>query len=382
MKQLRVNKITEYLEAKKNFEKDYIGIEEQDIDDIDTNTGGPYNIADIRIEQKMITIFQIENWIESGLLNLHPEYHRNCVWNKEQKTALIESILLRMQFSSFCFDEDENGHKSVIDGVERLTTIHEFVQNKFPLGKMQYYPNCNNMLYRELPMLYQSYIMETVLLVNILDARCPQIIKFDIFNRINTCGLKLNPQEIRNAMAKPKVRGLLKEMSSCEEFKTATGYSINDVRMGAQELCLRLLTVLYHYDWEHDRLVNYYGLRHTMDSMISELNLRIEHDYDRILADFKKAMKQSHMILGDDIFNKPGQKRVNASLFTSWTVVLICLNKPYKWIESHAVKIYDSYKMELAKKDDFFYAVTTSTGSRKNILLALKTIRQILGDQS
>ena len=37
MKQLRVNKITEYLEAKKNFEKDYIGIEEQDIDDIDTN---------------------------------------------------------------------------------------------------------------------------------------------------------------------------------------------------------------------------------------------------------------------------------------------------------------------------------------------------------
>ena len=56
MKQLRVNKITEYLEAKKNFEKDYIGIEEQDI--------------------------------------------------------------------------DENGHKSVIDGVERLTTIHEFVQNK------------------------------------------------------------------------------------------------------------------------------------------------------------------------------------------------------------------------------------------------------------
>ena len=63
-------------------------------------------------------------------------------------------------------------------------------------------------------------------------------------------------------------------------------------------------------------------------------------------------------------------------------MVLICLNKPYKWIESHAVKIYDSYKMELAKKDDFFYAVTTSTGSRKNILLALKTIRQILGDQS
>lgn len=42
----------------------------------------------------------------------------------------IQIILLRMQFPSFCFDEDENEHKSVIDGVERLTTIHEFVQNK------------------------------------------------------------------------------------------------------------------------------------------------------------------------------------------------------------------------------------------------------------
>lgn len=64
MKQLRENKITEYLDAKKNFEKDYIGIEEQDIDDIDTNAGDPYNIADIRIEQKMITIFRLKTGLK------------------------------------------------------------------------------------------------------------------------------------------------------------------------------------------------------------------------------------------------------------------------------------------------------------------------------
>lgn len=53
MKQLRVNKITEYLEAKKNFEKDYIGIEEQDIDDIDTNYFIAYAIFFVLMKMKM-----------------------------------------------------------------------------------------------------------------------------------------------------------------------------------------------------------------------------------------------------------------------------------------------------------------------------------------
>ncbi len=379
MKQQRENTIVDYLKSIEEFEKNYIGIEEQDTEDIDTNMGMPYNISDIRIEQKMLNVYQIENWIMQSMLNLQPEYQRNLVWDDQRKTALIESLLLRIPLPSFYLNEDENGYKNVIDGMQRLSTIHEFVQNAFPLKKMQYFPNCENMIFRELPMMYQSYIMETVLTVNILDARCPQMIKFDIFKRVNTGGLQLNFQEIRNIMAKPMVRNLLKEMASCEEFRTATGRGINDIRMGAQELCLRLITILYHYDWDHhNRLVNYVGLMKTMDNMIVELNMCIERDYRRILSDFKRAMRQAHMILGSDIFTTPGQKRVNASLFTSWAAVLMYYKFPNDWIEKNTDRIYNDYKTELEEKNDFYHAVTSSTGSRKNILTALAAIQRIL----
>ena len=93
MKQQRENTIVDYLKSIEEFEKNYIGIEEQDTEDIDTNMGMPYNISDIRIEQKMLNVYQIENWIMQGMLNLQPEYQRNLVWDDQRKTALIESLL-------------------------------------------------------------------------------------------------------------------------------------------------------------------------------------------------------------------------------------------------------------------------------------------------
>lgn len=54
-------------------------------------------------------------------------------------------------------------------------------------------------------MKYKSYIMDFSLSINTIDARCPMMVKFDIFRRVNTGGLPLNSQEIRNIMAEKKL---------------------------------------------------------------------------------------------------------------------------------------------------------------------------------
>lgn len=90
----------------------------------------------------MITIFQVEYWIESGILQLQPEYQRNLVWDDQRKSALIESILLRIPIPSFYIDERSDGGKSVIDGLQRLSTIHEYINGNFRLKKMQYLTSC------------------------------------------------------------------------------------------------------------------------------------------------------------------------------------------------------------------------------------------------
>ena len=84
--------IQQYWNKFKQIEEEYIGIEDG-IDNFEENEL-PYNVNDIRVEQKMITIFQVEYWISNGVLDLQPEYQRNLVWDNQRKSLLIESLLL------------------------------------------------------------------------------------------------------------------------------------------------------------------------------------------------------------------------------------------------------------------------------------------------
>ena len=82
--------IQQYWNKFKQIEEEYIGIEDG-IDNFEENEL-PYNVNDIRVEQKMITIFQVEYWISNGVLDLQPEYQRNLVWDNQRKSLLIESL--------------------------------------------------------------------------------------------------------------------------------------------------------------------------------------------------------------------------------------------------------------------------------------------------
>lgn len=113
----------DYLEYSKRVEEEYLGTELEIEESNDILDEMPYNVQDIRVDQKMITIYQIEHWMKTEVLNLSPEYQRNLVWDEKRKSALIESLLLRIPIPAFYLDEGADGIKSVIDGMQRLSTI-------------------------------------------------------------------------------------------------------------------------------------------------------------------------------------------------------------------------------------------------------------------
>lgn len=115
--------LSENLKLADETEAEYSGIE-ADTDNENTENNEPYDVQNIRVVQKMITVFQVEHWIATDKLNLTPEYQRNLVWDKKRKSALIESLLLRIPIPAFYLDEDGESNKSVIDGMQRLSTIH------------------------------------------------------------------------------------------------------------------------------------------------------------------------------------------------------------------------------------------------------------------
>lgn len=379
------NDMREYLKSKDKFEQKYVGIEkepENSIKEMEWDETIPYNVSDVRIESKMINIFQIERWILEGSLNLRPEYQRNLVWDNKRKSALIESLLLRFPISTFCFDEDMYGKKNIIDGMQRLNSIHEFINDEFELTGLQYFPDCEDKLFSNLNRKYQAYILNTILIVNVLDGRCPQTIKFDIFRRINTTGLQLNSQEIRNMIAKPEVRKLLKNMASCKEFVMATNGRINDIRMGGQELCLRYIMILLHLDWQKKVLVDYHGLEKTMDNTILELNKQSNNMemYNRILNLFKESMRQAFMILGEFSFRKSemSNKKINAFLFIGWSIVLSIMGLSDKDIESNTDKIFKNYKKQLQDNRYLYKMIRSSSNSKRNIESVLHIIYDII----
>ncbi len=366
----------EYLKLSEKIELEYNGIEADD-DNGNMETDEPYEVENIRVAQKMITVFQIEHWIAQNNLDLSPEYQRNIVWDDERKSSLIESLLLRIPIPAFYLDENKQGNKSVIDGMQRLSAIHSFLNNEFCLKKMQYLSHLDKKFFRDLDIKFRARIEDTELAVNILDEKCPQMVKFDVFRRVNTGGLPLNFQEIRNIMALPKVRKLLKKMAECEEFLLATKGRVKDIRMGAQELCLRYLTILSAYDWEKRDFKHYHGLLKMMDQMIINLNEMSEKDYEQLFEKFRFAMVNSCAILGEYSFCKIGNNKINKSLFTSWLVVLVNARPDQDILRENVEKLRYTYINHLKENTEFNIAITSSTGTRKNILKSIEVIRNL-----
>lgn len=370
------SEITEYLKLSEKVEAEYNGIEEND-DSEGSEADDPYKVQNIRVTQKMITVFQIEHWILERMLNLSPEYQRNLVWDDKRKSALIESLLLRIPIPAFYLDEDSAGNRSVIDGMQRLSTIHSYLNNEFYLTKMQYLSHCENKFFQDLEPKFRARIEDTELAVNILDEKCPQMVKFDVFRRVNTGGLPLNFQEIRNIMAEPKVRILLQRMAKCEEFQCATRFSVKDIRMGAQELCLRYLTILSAYDWKKRDFNQYRGLLKMMDQMIINLNMMSEESLEKLFQTFRVVMADCHEILGEYSFCKMGYNKINKALFTSWAVVLTNVEYDRNVLKKKVDKLRDLYRKCLSEDIEFYRAITSSTGTRKNILISIEVIRKL-----
>lgn len=373
--EVQKSEITEYLKLSEKAEAEYNGIEEND--DSESSEADPYEVQNIRVTQKMITVFQIEHWISVGMLNLSPEYQRNLVWDEKRNSALIESLLLRIPIPAFYLDEDSDGNKSVIDGMQRLSAIHLYLNNEFCLTKMQYLSHCENKYFRDLEPKFRARIEDTALAVNILDEKCPQMVKFDVFRRVNTGGLPLNFQEIRNIMAEPKVRILLRRMAECEEFQRATKCSVKDVRMGAQELCLRYLTILFAYDWNKRDFKQYRGLLKMMDQMIINLNSMPEESLEKLFQTFRGVMADCHEVLGEYSFCKVDNNKINKALFTSWAIVLTNAEYDMNVLKKKLNELRALYRKYLSEDLEFYRAITSSTGTRKNILISIEVIRKL-----
>ena len=208
--------------------------------------------SDVNITQVPTNISNIMDRLENREFDLSPAFQRNGgLWTEEKQSQLIESLMLKIPLPAFYFDASKEDEWIVIDGLQRLTAFQNYLvgveqgdgfRKKCSFRGMQYLTDFNGKTFDDLPRQYIRRIKESSIVAYTVTQGTPDEVVFNIFQRINTGGVQLNDQEIRQALYSGKGTDLIKKLAERIEFKEATQFAVKSERMLDREYALRFLS--------------------------------------------------------------------------------------------------------------------------------------------
>ncbi|HET8684254.1 MAG TPA: DUF262 domain-containing protein [Micromonosporaceae bacterium] len=364
------------------FENQPTGVEAEDDGDEQEITR-PWDPDTIRVSTKQFSLRNILDLIDDGDLELAPDFQRRKVWKPGQRSRLIESILLQIPLPAFYFAEDANGMMRVVDGLQRLSTVHDFVRggkDAFTLTSLEYISAAERKRFVDLSASLQRRIHNAQIVVHVIDPTTPRDVKYDIFKRINTGGTPLNGQEIRHCMSRDRSRELLKRCTAAAEFDLATGGRFaNHIRMDDREVVLRfcafsLLSV--------EGYINEGSMDAFLESTTELLDdpRRVPDDRLRELFDsFRRAMLNCHTVFGDHAFRKwprgaSARNPINRPLFETWSTVLSRFEHPD--VQERRELVVTAARDLMTHNRFYIDAISISTGDPKKVRLRFELTEQ------
>jgi hypothetical protein len=166
---------------------------------------------------------------DSSYINMSPPYQRRHRWDTKKQSQLIESLLLNIPIPPiFLFENDYNQYE-IMDGRQRLEAIKDFLENVYALSGMEYWPELDGYRFIELPPTIQRGLLRRTVSAIVLLAETSRPgdsdidVRMALFKRLNTGGIRLNPQELRNALYPSHFNKMLYEVSRWDVFRDTWG---------------------------------------------------------------------------------------------------------------------------------------------------------------
>lgn len=217
------------------------------------------NRKSVSFDSYDITIRQLCDMVIELMIDIAPEYQRHFVWDETRQSQLIESILLGIPVPSLFMATNKDSTWEVIDGLQRLTTIINFIGNdnlikivnssckKLKLFGLEKLSSLNNLKYEDLPKSLQIMFTTRPIRVTVLNDRSDFDLRYDLFERLNTGGVTLHPQEIRNCVFLGKFNDFIKNLAEYPAFRNVVKTTVKSSRTGSyEELVLKFFA--YHQD--------------------------------------------------------------------------------------------------------------------------------------
>lgn len=342
----------------------------------------PYNPDMVDIVPAPITIRSLLDRIENDEIDLNPDFQRKSgLWDKVKKSRLIESILIKVPLPVFYFDSRNDDKWTIVDGLQRITVLNEFVLNKsLALTDLEYLKEYDGYTYDELPRIMQRRIQECQIQTYQIRKGTPDDVTISIFKRINTGGLVLSLAEIRNCVFHGIAGNLVKDMANLESFKQATRYKISQERMADRDLATRF-TAFYvlgyeSYDGNMDLFLEK-GLTKIKDSFTEE-------NAKNLLSVFDNTMNCCKEVFGKFAFRKKVLYSdtekfgpLNKSLFECASACIGLLKEDERQLlVKNKDDFFDSYKKLF--DGQFYYAINSATGTVEHVNLRHKEFTNLL----
>lgn len=362
-------------------------VSESQVENEDVSTGvimeKPFNPNEIDITTKPLTIDLLIKRLKANPqeIDLEPAFQRKKdLWSPEKQSQLIESLLIKFPLPAFYFDGSDNNRWLVVDGLQRLSSLDNFVIKKeLKLEGLEFLNKLEGKGFDDLSRTLQRQIEEAQITAYVINSGTPDEVKFNIFKRINTGGLMLNNQEIRHALNQGIPATFVAELANTIEFKEATTYSISTDRMLDREFVTRFIAF-----YLHNYLQYVPDLDTFMSNAMSELKKMSEQQRSKMKQDFISAMKLSKLIFNEWAFRKADKypekrKPINKALFEVWSVLLAKLTPADKEkLETNKAIVFDRFVSLIKKDKEFFDSITTSTGNKTFVAVRFSKIEILI----
>ncbi|MEG4499336.1 DUF262 domain-containing protein [Microcoleus sp. F10-C6] len=343
-----------------------------------------YDPEKINIFTREPTIEQLLRRIDEEALDLAPDFQRHAnIWKDEAKSRLIESILIRIPLPAFYIDGTDEDKWLVVDGLQRLSALKEFMSDKkLKLCGLEYLSNLEGKTYAQIERRYQRRIEETQVTVYLIEKGTPPEVKYNIFKRINTGGLPMSPQELRHALNPGKATKFLAQLATSPEFQQVTNLSkLRKMRMDDREFILGFLafTLTSYKDYKDDKRNSF------LSRALAKVNSLPEEQLKNIEINFKKSMLAALEIFGKKAFRKISQNQkklhpINKALFESWSVNLSLLsNEHIKLLKERQQKLIERFTYYVDNDEDFQKSISQAADKIEyRFTIVEKIIQEVL----
>lgn len=362
---------------------------------------------DITASPNDFNIQTIFNFIESGSVKI-PGFQRNYVWDIRRASKLIESIIIGIPIPQVFLYEEERNRFLVIDGQQRLMSIYYFIKQRFPrddkriairkvfeeagqipdsvLHDDQYFTKFNLALPSQIPNQPNKFNKSSYATLGeykttfdlrtirniIVKQNLPQdddSSVYEIFNRLNSGGVNLTPQEIRVSLYHSRFFRLLDKLNLRQEWRRLLGIENPDLNLKDIEILLRGFAMLINGERYAPSMTKF------LNGFAKEAKGISDQQLDYLESLFTSFLDASRALPNRAFFGRDN-KRFNISTFEA--VFVAACSDAFK-DKALVQETIDSEKLDKLKSDpEFLMATQKGTAGTSNVSLRFKKAKEML----